>query len=122
MIKVSFLRTFVLTISMLLLAYNLSTAQDKPDTTHHQHKMHMHDSSSTHEIMHVENENSIIREGVIDLNAIDKNKDGKVFQDMMDWNVISDKPGQCPICEMKLKEVPINEAKFNLVKNGFKVK
>ena len=67
-------------------------------------------------------EESIVRKGKIDLQAIDKNKDGKVYQDMMDWNVISDEPGKCPICEMTLKEVTINEAKYNLYKNGFEVK
>ena len=65
---------------------------------------------------------SIIHEGEIDLLAIDKNGDKKVFQDQMDWNVISDEPGNCPICEMKLKEVSIYQAKYNLIKNGFKVK
>jgi hypothetical protein len=67
-------------------------------------------------------DSSCIRKGVIDLNAIDKNKDGKVFQDQMDWNVISDKPGKCPLCKMTLKEVTVNEAKEKLIKNGFKVK
>lgn len=65
---------------------------------------------------------SIIHEGVIDVESIDKNKDGKVFQDMMDWNVISDAPGKCPLCGMKLKEVSINEAKSNLEKHGFEYK
>ena len=65
---------------------------------------------------------SIVREGTIDLKSIDKNKDGKVFQDMMDWNVISDIPGKCPLCKMTLKEVSLKEAKDNLLKHGFKVK
>ncbi|MDF1612290.1 efflux RND transporter periplasmic adaptor subunit [Stygiobacter electus] len=65
---------------------------------------------------------SIIRKGVIDLKSIDKNKDGKVFQDQMDWNVISDKPGKCPICGMTLKESTLEEAKANLIKHGFKIK
>ena len=64
----------------------------------------------------------LIRTGIIDLNAIDKNKDGKVYQDIMDWNVISDEPGNCPICGMKLKEFTLEEAKKNLIENGFKVK
>jgi Cu(I)/Ag(I) efflux system membrane fusion protein/cobalt-zinc-cadmium efflux system membrane fusion protein len=64
----------------------------------------------------------IIRKGVIDLQSIDKNKDGKVFQDLMDWNVISDKAGKCPLCKMTLKEVTLDETKKNLIKNGFKVK
>jgi RND family efflux transporter MFP subunit len=64
----------------------------------------------------------LIRKGVIDLKSIDKNKDGKVFQDQMDWNVISDEPGNCPLCGMKLKEVSLEEAKKKLIENGFKVK
>jgi len=70
----------------------------------------------------MKNKTSIIRKGVIDLKAIDKNKDGKVFQDVMDWNVISDTPGKCSLCGMKLKEVTLVKAKENLLKNGFKVK
>jgi len=65
---------------------------------------------------------SIVRTGVINVKAIDANKDGKVFQDMMDWNVISDKPGKCPLCKMTLKEVSIKVAEDNLTKNGFKIK
>ena len=65
---------------------------------------------------------SIVRKGVIDVESIDKNKDGKVYQDMMDWNVISDKPGKCPLCGMTLKEVTIDEAKKNLEENGFEYK
>ncbi len=68
------------------------------------------------------NNSSIVRTGVIDVESIDKNKDGKVFQDMMDWNVISDKPGECPLCGMTLKEVSIDDAKKNLEENGFEYK
>lgn len=67
------------------------------------------------------NNSSMVREGEIDLNAIDKNIDGKVFQDQMDWNVISDEPGKCPLCGMKLKEVSLEKAKENLINHGFKV-
>lgn len=66
--------------------------------------------------------NPIIREGLIDLKSIDENSDGKVFQDFMDWNVISDEPGRCPICNMILQEVTLEEAKDNLLENGFQVK
>lgn len=120
-------------------------AQDKKDSTsHHQqmmgkdHKqMMMHDSTSMrkmmedkehkmHEMkkdgMHNTGMNSMVHEGVINLKEIDKNNDGKVFQDMMDWNVISDTAGRCPLCNMKLKEVTIDDAKKNLEKNNFKVK
>ncbi len=76
-------------------------------------KMEDHDSMKKSHIIH---------KGTINVEKIDKNKDGKVYQDMMDWNVISDKPGDCPLCGMKLKEVSIEQAKKNLKKNGFKTK
>jgi len=63
-----------------------------------------------------------IRKGVIDLSAIDKNKDGKLFEDIMDWNVISDEPGTCPLCGMTLREFSIKEVKENLAKHGFEYK
>ena len=65
---------------------------------------------------------NIVRTGVIDLQAIDKNNDGKLFQDEMDWNVISDKFGKCTLCGMTLTELPIEQVKKNLIENGFKVK
>ena len=57
---------------------------------------------------------SIVHEGVIDVSAIDKNKDGKLCECPMDWNVISDEAGSCPKCNMKLKEYSIEEVKANL--------
>ncbi len=66
-------------------------------------------------------DSTIVRNGIIDLKMIDKNKDGMVYQDPMDWNVISDEPGKCPLCGMKLKEVTLEEAKKNLIESGFKV-
>ncbi len=64
----------------------------------------------------------VVHKGEIDVKSIDENKDGMVYQDMMDWNVISDKSGKCPVCNMELKEVTLQEAKDNLIKNDFKVK
>jgi hypothetical protein len=83
---------------------------DSTHTTHHQMK-----TTETDKV-------SIVREGEIDLAAIDKNKDGKVYQDQMDWNVISDKAGECPQCGMTLKEVSMEKAKENLLKHDFKMK
>ena len=65
---------------------------------------------------------SIVREGAIDLAAIDENGDGKVYQDQMCWNVLSDEKGECPLCGMTLKEVGLEEAKANLEDNGYNVK
>jgi hypothetical protein len=79
-------------------------------------KMHQEMKSSETE------ESSIIREGEIDLSAIDKNEDGKVYQDQMCWNVISDEAGECPQCGMMLKEVSLEKANENLLKHDYKVK
>ena len=65
---------------------------------------------------------SIVRKGVVDLKPIDENDDGKVYQDQMCWNVVSDESGECPQCGMKLQEVSLEKAKKNLEENGFEVK
>lgn len=65
---------------------------------------------------------SIIRTGVIDLQSLDLNNDGMLYQDPMDWNVISDQAGTCPLCKMELKEVSLEKAKDNLHKNNYQVK
>ncbi|MCL5030522.1 MAG: efflux RND transporter periplasmic adaptor subunit [Bacteroidetes bacterium] len=60
--------------------------------------------------------------GVIAVKSVDDNKDGKIYQCPMDFNVLSDKPGVDPKCGMNLQEVTIKQAENNLVKHGFKVK
>jgi len=56
-------------------------------------------------------DSSIIRSKDVDVASLDKNKDGKVYQCPMHGQVISDTPGQCPLCHMNLSEVTISEAK-----------
>lgn len=65
---------------------------------------------------------SIVHEGVIDVAAIDKNNDGKLWECPMDWNVIADESGRCPECSMKLKEYSIVDVKTNLDKYGYEYK
>ncbi|MFA8344326.1 MAG: efflux RND transporter periplasmic adaptor subunit [Rhodothermaceae bacterium] len=96
-----------------------SATADEMAPQENDHKGHEHHKEMTNEYG-VESE--LIRTGIIDVESIDKNGDGKVFQDPMDWNVISDKPGRCPVCDMKLVEVTIAKAKENLIENGYKVK
>jgi len=124
-------------VAVFLLITVSSFAQDSSKTKmEHKHKMEMgkdmkHEMKmdgkmDSHEKMKMDSskikEESIIRTGEIDLAAIDKNEDGKVYQDTMDWNVISDEAGECPLCGMKLKEVSLDKAKENLIKHNFKVK
>jgi Cu(I)/Ag(I) efflux system membrane fusion protein/cobalt-zinc-cadmium efflux system membrane fusion protein len=65
---------------------------------------------------------SLVREGIVDVESIDANNDGKLFECPMDWNVISDEDGRCPVCNMYLKEHTIEEVKANLDKHGFEYK
>jgi Cu(I)/Ag(I) efflux system membrane fusion protein len=64
----------------------------------------------------------IVHKGVIDVASIDKNNDGKLWECPMDWNVISDESGRCPLCNMKLKEYTIEDVKANLTKYGYEYK
>jgi hypothetical protein len=63
-----------------------------------------------------------IRSEPVDVNAVDTNGDGYVYQDPMDWNVIADEEGKCPKCNMFLVKVTIDEAVKNLQDNGYTVK
>jgi Cu(I)/Ag(I) efflux system membrane fusion protein len=95
---------------------------DNQSTTQQKTNIKDHENHSAQKIEMESGDEDIIRKGIIDLKSIDKNKDGKVFQDPMDWNVISDKPGVCPLCGMDLEEVTLDAAKKNLIENGFKVR
>ncbi len=96
----------------------MDSSKMKMDHNHMDHDKMM--GSDNEEVM--KDTKSIVREGTIDLAAIDENGDGKVYQDQMCWNVVSDESGECPQCGMKLKEVSLEEAKANLEENGFEVK
>lgn len=64
----------------------------------------------------------LIRTGVIDVETLDKNGDGKLFECPMDWNIIADEYQRCPSCEMKMKEYTIEEVKNNLDEYGYEYK
>lgn len=115
-----------LLVALMSVAYSgNAVAQEKGSKKTHEMQMQNNDKKSTSDKnakLTSNKDQSIVRKGVVDLNAIDKNKDGKVYQDQMDWNVISDKPGTCPLCKMTLEQVTVKKAKENLKSNGFKVK
>ena len=117
---------FLILIAIAALAfYGCGNDQQKDDEVmdemHKTNGDHMDEGQMSEQEMPMLGE-EVIRKGTIDVDGIDENKDGMVYQDMMDWNVISDMPGKCPLCKMTLKEVSIKQAKENLVKNDFKVK
>ena len=109
------IKIFLVACTLFAMSSVVISAQDMKNMPMHNMKNMKHEKA-------IKIDSTIVHKGEIGLKAIDKNKDGKVFQDQMDWNVISDKPGKCPLCKMTLKEVTVKEAKENLIKNGFKVK
>ncbi len=127
--------SFLAVISIVLFTAGTLNAQDKQDSCS-MHKEGMMHKSGDHKMMNHEmkegdmhdhsqmkgEENSIVREGTIDLAAIDEDGDGKVYQDQMCWNVVSDGSGECPQCGMILKEVTLEDAEKNLVDNDYEVK
>ena len=82
----------------------------------------MEDGKQEMEMEEHDHSTSIVHEGVIDVESIDRNKNGKLWECPMDWNVISDESGRCPVCNMKLKEYSIEHVKTNLDKNGYEYK
>ena len=133
--KTNLVRTLFFSFTVLILAASFTFAQNSTKTENHKVKAGnmkmdmkgMKMDSSMHSKMQMKNKkemSSVIKayKGVIDLKSIDVNKDGKVYQCPMDFNVLSDKPGIDPKCGMKLKEVSLVQAKKNLIKHGFKVK
>lgn len=65
---------------------------------------------------------NIVRQGSVDLAAIDRNHDGKVLQCPMDYNVVADAQTPCPVCKMDLEEVTLARAGENLKGAGFQTK
>jgi hypothetical protein len=75
-----------------------------------------------HKMQAAEEKSELVREGIIDVAGLDVNKDGKVYECPMDWNVIGDEHGDCPVCGMELKEYSLDDAKANLDKYGYEYK
>ena len=133
----SILKISFLSLVIFFAAASFSQAQDSSKQMNHQMKMdknmkmdmkgmkmdsNMKMDSSKKMDMKENHSSPVAYKGVIDVKSIDDNKDGKVYQCPMDFNVLSDKPGIDPKCGMKLKEVSLQQAKKNLTKHGFKVK
>jgi membrane fusion protein, copper/silver efflux system len=121
-------KTSLLVFALVFIFTNYLSAQDSSNNGQvHKHEMEMKHNKMNMDMSRMTDstttlDSSVVRKGIIDLKAIDKNKDGKVYQDVMDFNVVSDTPGKCPLCGMTLKEVSLKKAKETLLKNGFKVK
>ena len=56
--------------------------------------------------------------GIIDVESLDENDDGHLYECPMDWNVLSDHEGICPVCNMDLEKYSLEEVKKNLADTG----
>ncbi|GEM_PF-853904 len=116
------MRNIILTFLFLIISLFLFSCSNKEKVPQNKtmQKMDTRMQEQPNKMKDVQSE--MIRKGEIDVASIDKNGDGKVFECPMDWNVISDQPGECPVCGMHLKEFSIAETESNLEKYGYKVK
>lgn len=99
------IHSFVFTLILAVLVYGCSD-QDSPK------EQQKTVSSPENPVTSIDS--TSIRNKDADVSVIDINKDNKVFQCMMDHDVISDGPGVCIKCRMKLKETNIATAQNNL--------
>jgi len=116
---------FLILIAATAIAlYGCGNDQQKNDQSmdemHNANGNHMDEGQMNEQEMPMLGE-EVVRKGAINVESIDANKDGMVYQDPMDWNVLSDTEGKCPVCGMQLKKVSLEKAKENLVKHDFKV-
>ena len=102
-------------IALFILA-GITAAQEKNENTDSQ-KMNMNQTQNDQSKMLHKTDSASF-----DLEAVDKNNDGIVYQCPMDFDELSDNPGKCTKCGMNLREVSIEKAKMYLEKTGHKIK
>jgi hypothetical protein len=111
--------TSVLIAFTLLAVISISCSEQKEEITE---KMEMKADKQLSEHSIGEAKSELVREGVIDVASIDENNDGKLFECPMDWNVLNDTHGDCPVCGMDMKEYSLEDIKTNLDKYGYEYK
>lgn len=107
------MKTLLIKVSAILFLLMLLSCSEQKVEDHSNHD---------HGDMDKDHLSELVREGIIDVESIDKNNDGKIYECPMDWNVLSDKAGSCPTCGMDLKEYSLDEVKANLIKYGYEFK
>ena len=107
--------TFVLSLIFMPCSGENKNEEMSKDTEMHEN--HEHKKKASEEIEH-----EMVREGIIDVESLDANNDGSLYECPMDWNVLSDNSGDCPACGMELKEYSLDEVKANLDKFGYQYK
>ena len=113
------LKSILFSIFILALV-SIACSEQKQEEVSEKMEMQKDKAMSEHSIGEATSE--LVREGTIDVASIDENNDGKIFECPMDWNVLDDKSGDCPVCGMHLKEYSLEDIKTNLDKYGYSYK
>lgn len=111
--------TSVLIAFSLIAVISVSCSEQKEEVSE---KMEMKADKQMSEHSISEAKSELVREGVIDVASIDINNDGKIYECPMDWNVLDDQHGDCPVCGMDMKEYSLKDIKANLDKYEYEYK
>lgn len=110
-------------LSIIFLTFVLTSCGGDAKTEEQSSSDNMQMNGHEHQMKDAEGmEHEMVRKGVIDVESLDANEDGKLYECPMDWNVLSDHDGDCPTCGMNLKEYSIADVKANLDKYGYEYK
>lgn len=112
--------TTVLIAFTLLAVISISCSEQKEEVSEKM-EMKAEKQMSEHSIGEAPT-SDLVRLGTIDVESLDLNKDGKIYECPMDWNVLNDTHGDCPVCGMDMKEYSLEDIKANLNKYGYEYK
>lgn len=104
---------FLIAISAVIIFNGCDNKDSAKDEHMENSDTHMENSEMNHGNMV---DSTSIRNAGFKIVSADENKDGKVFQCPMHYNVISDENGDCPTCNMSLVEYFVEEAQMNFDK------
>ena len=106
------MKTILASLSVILVIACSGNNHDEMKHDNHEHEMNEKSTIKS----------ELFREGVIDVESLDIDKDGNLYECPMDWNVLSDIEGSCPVCGMALKAFSLEDIKKNLDKYGYSYK
>ena len=82
---------------------------DEMNNEHMEETQHLSDNHTHRNIL----DSTVVRSKDVDIASLNKNGDGMLFQCPMDYQVISDEAGNCPLCKMELEEFSVDQTKTN---------
>ncbi len=115
------MKLYIYFILILSLVFTISCSNNDKQEVEQNPEMKADKQMSEHSIGEAPT-SDLVRLGTIDVESLDINKDGKIYECPMDWNVLNDTHGNCPVCGMDMKEYSLKDIKANLDKYGYEYK